>query len=939
MHKFKVNVLSKGFRPEHYSQSKSMKKIKKRLKNNGYSFKKFILPVMVVVGGIGLSVQQYLSSAQQAEATLAARFNIVFNEATLQIIEKVEAYQQMLRATQGFFYGSGSVTRQEFRTFTQELELESNYEGLLGLGYVPLIQPGKKAEHTDRIRRSGFPDYRIYPEGDRKFFTSILYLEPFSDRNLRAFGYDMSSEPNRREAMLRARDLHHVALSAGVKLVQDLADETTTGLLMYLPLFENPGSGTLETGKVEGNKHHGWVYVVFRIDDVVNSSLDVNSNIEHFRIRDITGTEPQTLYQSEIAFDDHPVQSEPINVGGRLWQFESVPGEQFIADYRQQPPVIGLFLGMLFFTALAYILWLTSSGRIRAENIARRMTRRLREQNQRLSLATEAADMGVWDWDFSTDQVLLNRHMATVMGLSRADNPRVPFTVWLDAIKSNDHPRLQRAIDEAVKQRVELNIRVMADPEKSPSRMLQLNAVVRFDNEGQPVGMLGVSFDITETWLHHQQLKETEARWKHALEGSGEGVWDWSIPDERVVFSEKLITMLGFQPEEFQPHLSEWASRVHPDDRQQVEKDLQAMLKGDEPFYSNEHRLLCKDGSWKWILDRGTVIENDENGKPLRAVGTHSDISQRKAIEINLRQSEERFRNAFDTAPIGMALVGVDGRFLEVNEALCEMLGYEESELLDLTFGDITHPDDLEPDLGYVDQLIKGEIDHYQMEKRYFQKSGQIVEALLSVSVVHDHEGQVMHFVSQIEDITARKREEARLNKLAFRDALTGLPNRRLFDERITHEIESARRNKQQMALMFIDIDHFKRINDSYGHDVGDDVIKKVADEMRGVLRASDTLARLGGDEFVVMLNDLPDAEAAIKVAENLRKPFAGLLRFASCEIQITLSIGVAIWTPEKNNSVTSLMKRADVALYQVKANGRNGVEIYQTTHQEKQSI
>jgi diguanylate cyclase (GGDEF)-like protein/PAS domain S-box-containing protein len=448
--------------------------------------------------------------------------------------------------------------------------------------------------------------------------------------------------------------------------------------------------------------------------------------------------------------------------------------------------------------------------------------------------------------------------------------------------------------------------------------------------------MIGICFDITESWLYQTQLEQTESRWKHALEGSGEGVWDWSIINDKVLFSEKLISMLGYTPDEFSPHISEWSDRIHPDDRQQVFSDIDALLDGSQPEYRNEHRMLCKDGSWKWILDRGTVIERDEQGNPLRAIGTHTDISGRKEIEITLRISEERFRNAFDTAAIGMALVGLDGSWLEANPACCEMLGYSEGELLQMTFMDVTHPEDLDLDQQFVAQLVAGEIDHYHMEKRYVRKNHQIIDVLLSVSVVHDINGELLHFVSQIEDITARKHEHELMRKLALYDALTGLPNRRLFDERINQAILGAKRNKHPLALMFIDVDHFKQINDTYGHDVGDQVIKRVAESMQLALRATDTLARFGGDEFVVLLNEVSSADAAVKVAEHLRNSLKNHLEFDTIRLLVTLSIGIAVYLPETNESALQLMKKADMALYDVKARGRDGVGLFQAGGFEK---
>ncbi len=891
---------------------------------------RLFLPVLIFCIGLAFSLQQYYAARAQAQETLQARFTVAFNEVTLHIVEKIEAYEQMLRATQGLFYASDDVSRQEFRAFTKELELDVFYPGILGLGYVPLIKPEDKARHIADIRQSGFPFYDIHPAGERDFYTSILYLEPFSEHNLRAFGFDMASEANRREAMLRARDTQKVALSAGVKLVQDVSENTATGLLMYLPLFQEVtilGSPKTQRQKI----HQGWVYSVFRMADVVNETLDISSTVKQFRIRDITQGSRQILFQTADLSDDRLAISRVLTLGGRLWQFEGQPDQQFIANYQNTSPLWGLLIGLFFSAALGWISWLIINGRIRAELLASSMTVKLREQNQRLSLATETARMGIWDWDFASNQVSIEGSLALLMLGKSQQRQRLSYDDWLQKIEVNDQQRFHAAIEKAINRRQDLNIEVLVQPATASTRMMQISGVLRFNDAGQPVGMLGVSFDITDSWLNKQQLQQTEARWKHALEGSGAGVWDWSISDDKVIFSDRLVTMLGFDPEEFKPHLSEWADRIHPDDRPRVDKAIQGLLDGSQPEYRNEHRMRCKDGSWKWILDRGTVIERDTDGKPLRAVGTHSDISWRKHAEIALRQSEERFRNAFDTAAIGMALVAIDGRWLEVNDALCDMLGYQESELLQLTFMDVTHPEDLNLDQQYVEKLVAGQLDHYQMEKRYFHKNGQTVDVLLSVSVVHDAEGKVLHFVSQIEDITARKHEQERIRQLAFYDALTGLPNRRLFDERISQAMLTARRNKQQLALMFIDVDHFKQINDSYGHDIGDEVIKAVAAKMSAVLRASDTLARFGGDEFVVLLSDVAGSQAAIKVAENLRRPFAEKLQFDGRPIRITLSIGVALWTPEPGETLASWMKKADIALYDVKARGRNAAGLYQS--------
>lgn len=359
------------------------KQLKNTLVGRQLRLSNILLPALILMAGVAFSLQHYWSARQQADDVLKARFTVAFNEVTLHISEKIEAYEQMLRATQGLFYASDSVSRQEFHHFARELEPNVFYPGIQGLGYVPLITPENKDRHIAQIRDSGFPDYNIHPEGERDFYTSILYLEPFSDRNLRAFGFDMASERNRREAMLRARDQRQVALSAGVKLVQDLSGESATGILMYLPLFK-------EISVLGGDKtrhqrqHQGWVYAVLRIDDVVNSTLAVSSNIKQFRITDITKDSEQLLFQTPVAMDSSISLRKATTLGGRLWQFEAVPDSEFIANYDDTSPLLGLSIGILFSIALAYISWLISNGRLRAENLASQMTSKLREQNQRL---------------------------------------------------------------------------------------------------------------------------------------------------------------------------------------------------------------------------------------------------------------------------------------------------------------------------------------------------------------------------------------------------------------------------------------------------------------------------------------------------------------------------------------------------------------------------
>ncbi len=193
-----------------------------------------------------------------------------------------------------------------------------------------------------------------------------------------------------------------------------------------------------------------------------------------------------------------------------------------------------------------------------------------------------------------------------------------------------------------------------------------------------------------------------------------------------------------------------------------------------------------------------------------------AEIEQKNQVQRILYESETSFRLSFDYAAIGMGLVGLDGRWLRVNKSLCQMLGMTETELLSKTFQEITHPDDLELDLKHVNELIEGSITNYHMEKRYFHKLGHIIWINLSGSLVRDEHNKPVHFVSQIENITERKMRETEITHLAYYDTLTDLPNRRLLLDRLNQAVLRAQREKSMMSIFFLDIDHFKSINDKF---------------------------------------------------------------------------------------------------------------------------
>ncbi|MCP5157847.1 MAG: PAS domain S-box protein [Gammaproteobacteria bacterium] len=260
--------------------------------------------------------------------------------------------------------------------------------------------------------------------------------------------------------------------------------------------------------------------------------------------------------------------------------------------------------------------------------------------------------------------------------------------------------------------------------------------------------------DVTARKAQEEALQQSQERLQLATEAAGVGVWEYNLITGTLVWDQAMFTIYGCDPDAFTGVYAEWRNRVLPEDLSKAEAELQKALQDGAP-YNSRFRIL-RNNTIRIIQVMSRVLRNDAS-QPVRIIGANVDITESENAESALREAEERFRGAFETAPHGMALISTEGRWLKVNRAVCEIVGYDEEELLVTDFQTITHPDDLDADLGYVQQLLEGRIPSYQMEKRYFHKDGRIVWILLSVSLVRDDAGQPIHFVSQIQDITERK--------------------------------------------------------------------------------------------------------------------------------------------------------------------------------------
>jgi diguanylate cyclase (GGDEF)-like protein/PAS domain S-box-containing protein len=326
----------------------------------------------------------------------------------------------------------------------------------------------------------------------------------------------------------------------------------------------------------------------------------------------------------------------------------------------------------------------------------------------------------------------------------------------------------------------------------------------------------------------------------------------------------------------------------------------------------------------KLILEKNNLLEN------LSFTNTQlaQSIDNLKMINLALHESEERFQQTFNFAAIGMALISPTGHWLRVNKALCDLVGYTEAEMLQMDYQSITYPEDLTNDAEHFQQMIEGKLHTYQVEKRYIHKNGEVIWILLNRVLIRDADDAPLYFISQIQNIDLQKKAEKELRHIAYHDTLTQLDNRKMLEIKFHQVLGYAQRNHHSLAVLFLDLDYFKQVNDSMGHDVGDLLLKAIALRLQYLRRKTDIVVRLSGDEFVLVLTEVIDENEIRNIIDNLQKTISEDIPIKDDVINITSSIGVSFY-PRDGDSLHDLLKKADIALYRVKKSGRSGFQFY----------
>jgi len=420
----------------------------------------------------------------------------------------------------------------------------------------------------------------------------------------------------------------------------------------------------------------------------------------------------------------------------------------------------------------------------------------------------------------------------------------------------------------------------------------------------------------------NEDLRQSESRLARAQLIANIGHWEWNIPTNEAIWSHQIYRILGLVPNSFPASFEALLNAVVTEDKKNVSDIFEQIKNSDDERYDFEHTIYHADGTHRFIYQQGEIVR-DSNGKATKLIGTLQDITERRLIDEKM----QKLSGAIEQIADSVVITDINGKIEYVNSAFEKMTGYEAEEVI----GNDTNilKSDKQSKSFYQRlwrTIMRGEVFSDVIINR--KKCGGLYYEEKTITPQKDNVGNITRFISTGKDITERMESQERLHYLAHHDALTGLPNRALLQDRLSQVITRTHWRNRNIAVLFLDLDRFKVINDSLGHETGDKVLQIMAERLSDCIRTGDTVARLGGDEFAIILNDIASEDDVPPVADKIIKAMVEPFIVNKHELFITTSIGISVF-PKDSEDAQGLIKKADVAMYRAKEKGKNNYQFY----------
>lgn len=427
------------------------------------------------------------------------------------------------------------------------------------------------------------------------------------------------------------------------------------------------------------------------------------------------------------------------------------------------------------------------------------------KRKELLQKAQSVARIGYWEVDLLKNTVTWSEITKEIHEVSPSYEPNLEEGI--NFYKEGEHrKKIEQLVTRAIEKGMPWDTELIIVTAKGKEVWVRAKGEVEL-KDGKAVSLFGTFQDIDEKKRSQLQYIGATERLALATSTAKIGIWEYDVIENELLWDDNMFSLYGIKREDFLGVVEAWESSVHPDDKERGQKEVQMALSGEKDF-DTEFRIIKPDGEVRHIKASASVQRNGK-GEPTKMIGINWDFTELKTTQLELQRQEESFVGAFNNSSIGMALVGLDGKWIQVNDSICKSVGYTREELMRLTFQDITHPEDLEKDLNLLHEVINGKRDSYQIEKRYFHKDKRLVHVLLTVTAVHHIDGSLSHFISQIVDITSRieaEQQRERLHKITS-DQNKDLLN---FAHIVSHNLRSHSTN-MNMLIDFLKIEKNER--------------------------------------------------------------------------------------------------------------------------------
>lgn len=625
---------------------------------------------------------------------------------------------------------------------------------------------------------------------------------------------------------------------------------------------------------------------------------------------------------------------------------------------------------------------------------------KLEERENRYAYAMNIAGEGIWDWDLVNNTVTHNKRWCQILGLDDG-SLKHPVEDFIALLHEDDRQAVSEALDKMLS---DSTGQLKYDHEYRMHRVngdvfwvLDRGEVVERDESGNPLRVVGAISDIDErkkyelnineatqglSVLNEQletavkqrtaELYQNEERFAVAMRSANDGLWDWDLLTDRVYYSPRWKSMLGYAADELAPSLETWASMVHPDDKEEVLQKVKNYLSEEADEFEVEMRMRHKSGGYIFIRSRAFKMLSKSTGEATRLIGTHVDISDKKRSEI----FDQRTTNILEMIAKGNSAAEIYDEIAYLYESRhpglrCSMLELEGDTLLHggapslpKAYCDAVNGLKNGPEVGscgtstYTGQRVIVEnisTDPKWADLKAFalphgmrccwsepiiNSNGTVLGAFGMYynhpASPNDEESEALTSAARLAGIIMeREHNHRRMRELAYKDTLTGLSSRGYFYLTLEELLKLSERNQNQFSLLYLDLDDFKNVNDSLGHDTGDLLLKEVAERLKEACREADFIARLGGDEFCIIVHDVDESYHSVKIAERCLSFISQPIMLAGRKLVPTCSIGIAHY-PTDGDSSNTLIKAADTALYEAKDLGKNRYSFYESEFTEK---